>query len=83
MTKGKPKSYSITGDSGKENLHWFCQNCGSSLYTELEVMPDMTCVKTGSLDKVAVEFYVIEHQHMGCTIADPSRPRTEYRTVPP
>ncbi|CCG82097.1 Putative uncharacterized protein [Taphrina deformans PYCC 5710] len=57
VTKGTPKSYSITGDSGKENLHWFCANCGSSLYTELEVMPDMTCVKTGSLDKVGVEFY--------------------------
>jgi hypothetical protein len=40
--------------------------CGSSLYTELEVMPDMTCIKGGSLDngganlggKIDVEFYV-------------------------
>jgi hypothetical protein len=41
----------------------FCGTCGSSLYTELEVMPDMTCVKSGSLDggaadhPIAVEFY--------------------------
>ena len=41
----------------------FCPNCGSSLYTELEVMPDMTCIKSGTLDggkadhPIAVEFY--------------------------
>lgn len=39
---GKPKDYDAVGDSGKVNKHWFCANCGSSLYTELEVMPDMT-----------------------------------------
>jgi hypothetical protein len=39
---GKPKDYDAVGASGKINKHWFCANCGSSLYTELEVMPDMT-----------------------------------------
>ncbi|CZT18588.1 probable DUF636 domain protein [Ramularia collo-cygni] len=63
VTKGSPKDYDAVGASGKINKHWFCGTCGSSLYTELEVMPDMTCVKTGSLDggaadhKIAVEFY--------------------------
>lgn len=57
LTKGTAKSYAIVGDSGK-NVHWFCPTCGSSLYTELGVMPDMTCVKSGSIDKVGVEFYV-------------------------
>ena len=45
--------------------HFFCGNCGSGLYTELEVMPDLTCIKAGGLDggaaalggKVGVEFY--------------------------
>lgn len=40
-------------------------DCGSGLYTELEVMPDVTCVKAGGLDdggahlgnKIGVEFY--------------------------
>lgn len=40
-------------------------DCGSSLYTELEVMPDAVCVKAGSIDDKAardfkqtgVEFY--------------------------
>ncbi|KAJ9641456.1 hypothetical protein H2201_007655 [Coniosporium apollinis] len=65
VTKGQDvlKSYDATGASGKINKHWFCSNCGSSLYTELEVMPDVTCVKSGTLDggasnhDVAVEFY--------------------------
>lgn len=39
---GQPKDYDATGASGKINKHWFCPNCGSSLYTELEVMPDVT-----------------------------------------
>lgn len=62
---GSPKDYDAVGDSGKVNKHFFCANCGSSLYTELEVMPDLTCVKAGGLDggaasldnKVGVEFY--------------------------
>ncbi|KAK3056814.1 hypothetical protein LTR09_002607 [Extremus antarcticus] len=63
VTKGQPKDYDAKGDSGKINKHWFCSNCGSSLYTELEVMPDVTCVKSGGLDggaanhPIAVEFY--------------------------
>jgi len=40
-------------------------DCGSSLYTELEVMPDMVCIKAGGIDdkrvrdisKMGVEFY--------------------------
>ena len=63
VTKGSPRSYDAVGASGKVNKHWFCGTCGSGLYTELEVMPDQTCVKSGSLDggaadhPIAVEFY--------------------------
>ena len=62
---GTPKTWDATGNSGKINKHFFCGTCGSSLYTELEVMPDMTCVKAGGLDggkaalgnEIGVEFY--------------------------
>jgi len=65
VTSGTPKTYDAVGNSGKINKHFFCGNCGSSLYTELEVMPDMTCVKAGGLDggkagldgKIGIEFY--------------------------
>ncbi len=60
-----PNTWDAVGDSGKVNKHFFCSNCGSGLYTALEVMPDVYCVKAGALDggaaslgdKIGVEFY--------------------------
>ncbi|KAK3169582.1 hypothetical protein OEA41_008966 [Lepraria neglecta] len=65
VTKGSPKNYNVKGDSGKMNNHWFCGTCGSSLYTELEIMADAVCIKAGGIDdksvrdfsKTGVEFY--------------------------
>ncbi|KAI1854410.1 hypothetical protein JX265_012444 [Neoarthrinium moseri] len=65
VVEGTPKSYDAIGDSGKINKHFFCGDCGSSLFTELEIMPESTYVKAGGLDggasklgnKVAVELY--------------------------
>ncbi|KAG5983111.1 hypothetical protein E4U55_000755 [Claviceps digitariae] len=65
VTKGSPKSWDATGASGKINKHFFCGNCGSSLYTMLDIMPDVNCIKAGTLDggaaslgnKISVEFY--------------------------
>ncbi|KND90079.1 hypothetical protein TOPH_05319 [Tolypocladium ophioglossoides CBS 100239] len=65
VTKGTPKTWDVVGASGKINKHFFCATCGSSLYTELEIMPTVTCVKAGGLDggaaslggKIGVEFY--------------------------
>ena len=62
---GTPSTWDGVGDSGKINKHFFCPTCGSGLYTELEIMPDVTCIKAGGLDggkaglgnKVDVEFY--------------------------
>ncbi|KAG7136869.1 hypothetical protein HYQ45_005621 [Verticillium longisporum] len=50
VTKGTPRAWDAVGASGKINKHFFCGDCGSSLYTELEVLPDVTCVKAGGLD---------------------------------
>lgn len=66
VSLGTPNSYDATGTSGKINKHFFCSTCGSSIYTELEIMPELTCVKAGTLDnketnlggKIDVEFYV-------------------------
>ncbi|KAG5927101.1 hypothetical protein E4U42_002579 [Claviceps africana] len=62
---GSPTAWDATGASGKINRHFFCGTCGSGLYTALEVMPNVYCVKAGTLDggaanmggKVGVEFY--------------------------
>ncbi|KAK5045026.1 hypothetical protein LTR84_010174 [Exophiala bonariae] len=63
VTKGEPKTFDTVGGSGKINKHFFCADCGSSLYCELEVMGDKTAIKAGSLDQpdvgeMQVEFYV-------------------------
>ncbi|KAM0425158.1 hypothetical protein ACHAPT_009719 [Fusarium lateritium] len=60
-----PKQYDVTGASGKNNRHFFCGDCGSSLYTRLDVMPGNIIIKAGGLDegktslgnKIDVEFY--------------------------
>lgn len=65
VTKGVPKLFDITAASGKTNHKYFCGDCGSSLWTELDVMPGMVLIKAGGLDegganlgnKIDVEFY--------------------------
>lgn len=64
-TSGTPKSYDAIGDSGKVNKHFFCGNCGSTLWNKLDVMEGMTVIKAGGLDDgkadlkdIGVEFYV-------------------------
>ncbi|KAF7558908.1 hypothetical protein G7046_g5247 [Stylonectria norvegica] len=65
IVKGTPKQYDLKGDSGKINHHFFCGDCGSSLYTKLDLMPGNIFIKAGGLDnggtnlgnKIAVEFY--------------------------
>ena len=63
LTSGSPKFFDAKAASGKINKHWFCSTCGSSLYTNLEIMPGVTIVKSGGLDNGAadhgidVEFY--------------------------
>ncbi|KAM0561244.1 hypothetical protein ACHAPJ_003122 [Fusarium lateritium] len=65
VTKGTPKQYDVTGASGKINHHFFCGDCGSSLYTRLDIMEGKIIIKAGGLDegkanldnKIGVEFY--------------------------
>lgn len=54
----KPKEFSNTKPPPPPTA------CGSSLYTNLDLMPDATCIKSGSIDdkairegKIGVEFY--------------------------
>lgn len=63
---GTPKQYDIVGGSGKVNHHFFCGDCGSSLFTRLDIMEGKVCIKAGGLDdggaslgnKIMVELYV-------------------------
>ena len=48
--QGKLKTYTDTGDSGKSLYRRFCPECGSSISSEVEVMPGMILLKAGALD---------------------------------
>lgn len=86
LTSQHVKTYDVTGESGKINKHFFCGNCGSSLYTQLEVMPEMMFIKAGGLDggkadlgTVDVELYVKDRVgFLGAVEGAKQDPRMEY-----
>lgn len=47
VTKGSPKKFGVKADSGKTNTRVFCGNCGSSLFSEVEALPDIIALKAG------------------------------------
>lgn len=48
--QGELTTYTDTGDSGKSLLRRFCPECGSSISSEVELMPGMIMLKAGTLD---------------------------------
>ena len=50
ITRGTPKTYRSTGDSGGEVARHFCGTCGGRLYTSGSLPGDVVMVQSGSLD---------------------------------
>jgi hypothetical protein len=50
VTKGAPKFYTVTGNSGNTISRGFCPECGSPLFSRLSGMADIVGVRVGSLD---------------------------------
>ncbi len=50
VTRGAPKSYVDHGESGKTVERQFCADCGSPLFSKVEVSPGMVWIKTGTFD---------------------------------
>lgn len=50
MTKGTPKSFSKTADSGKTITSFLCGDCGSTLWRETESLAGTKIIKAGILD---------------------------------
>ena len=48
--EGDPRSWEVKGASGKGVVRSFCGECGSQLFSQVEVMPGMYFVKAGALD---------------------------------
>jgi hypothetical protein len=51
---GPARGHAKVGDSGGRVERFFCSECGSQLYSVVEVVPGMAWVKTGSLDDPGV-----------------------------
>jgi len=50
VTKGSPKEYKKTADSGNEITSYFCGDCGSTLFRAGPSFPGARVVKVGTLD---------------------------------
>lgn len=60
--------YSKSGSSGLSVKRFFCTNCGSALYSEVDVMPGMIAIKGGSLtDPTSIK----PQLHLWCSSALP------------
>ncbi len=54
LTKGSPKDFTKTADSGQAVTRHFCGDCGAPLYTSSSLNPVMIYVKAGALDDPSV-----------------------------
>jgi hypothetical protein len=84
LTKGEPKLYLKTADSGNQVTRAFCPECGSTLFLRVSARPDLVAVRVGTLDdpswfRPEADIFVASAQpwdHM-----DPELPK--YPTYPP
>ena len=54
ISKGTPREYSKTADSGRQLTRHFCGDCGAPLYTSSSLQPEKIYVKAGALDDPGV-----------------------------
>jgi hypothetical protein len=84
ITKGAPKLYAGTADSGNMVTRAFCPDCGSPLFIRVSTRPDLIGLRAGTLDdpsafRPEADIFVKSAQpwdHM-----DPALPK--YETYPP
>jgi len=50
LLQGEAKYYDLKADSGSRISRGFCPNCGSPMFTLLEMAPDAIAIKAASLD---------------------------------
>jgi hypothetical protein len=50
ITRGTPKRYTRTADSGRVLHRYFCGDCGSGIYSQREVTPERVVVRAGAMD---------------------------------
>ncbi|KAF3764002.1 hypothetical protein M406DRAFT_75227 [Cryphonectria parasitica EP155] len=74
ITKGVPKKFVRKGGSGLNHPHFFCGDCGTSLYSQPEAMAGTTLTKAGSLNddasdiSIKVEFFTKDRRNYGVPV---------------
>ncbi|KAH8655134.1 Mss4-like protein [Tricladium varicosporioides] len=69
LTKGTPKCYTNFGLSGKAHPHYFCGDCGSSIYVQPVAFEGLTVIKAGTLDggaadiEISIERFIQNRNH--------------------
>jgi len=71
LTSGEPKCHDVTGQSGGRLRRYFCQDCGSQLYSQVDVMPGVFFVKSGALDDAS---WFAPNAAFWCSSAQPWSP---------
>lgn len=66
--KGPTSTYATSGDSGNPVVRHFCPDCGSPLFSDVSVLPDLQFVRAASLDDPAA---VSPTMHIYCDSAQP------------
>lgn len=60
ITHGEPRRFTKVADSGRTLHRFFCADCGSPIYSQREVMPEMMTLRAGTLDN-APPMKVVAH----------------------
>src|ERR1700756_2601244 len=50
VTRGEPKRYTKTADSGNQVTRAFCPDCGCMLFLQVSARPDLVGIRVGTLD---------------------------------
>ncbi len=50
VTRGEPRAFDKTVDSGRILTRFFCADCGSPLFARRNTSPEITVIKAGTLD---------------------------------
>ncbi|HEU0258845.1 MAG TPA: GFA family protein [Burkholderiales bacterium] len=60
ITHGEPRRFTKVADSGRTLHRFFCADCGSPIYSQREVTPEMMTLRAGTLDN-APPMKVVAH----------------------
>lgn len=84
ITKGEPRLYVTTADSGNTVTRGFCPECGTMVLLRVSARPDLVAIRAGTLDDPSVfrpEADIFISSAQPWDVMDPALPK--HQTYPP